>query len=173
MTGGIRAHAQALRIGRSIIAAQITIRATYQCDADTCFADALRFDELQDAMRGLASYKGFPAGASARSGETYVVDITLFGLFPVTAHTIFIERLDHANREMQSRERHRGVTAWDHHLSVQPHDNGTSCVWTDSVVIAAGWQTPMVARFAAYTYRYRHRKRQATAITSSIAAGQQ
>jgi hypothetical protein len=148
---------------------RIQITASYDQDADACFADAIRFDELQDAMRGLATYDGFAPGAVAEAGETYVVDITLFGLFPVTAHTMYVEQLDSAARELQSRERHKGVTAWDHHLSVQPDGNG-GCMWTDTVEIAAGWQTPMVARFAAYTYRYRHRKRNARAIHASVRA---
>lgn len=153
------------------MALMATITAAYAGDADAIFAEALRFDELQAAMKGFATYRGFPPGAVATQGETYVVDIRLWHLFPVTAHTIYVERLDFAARVMQSRERHRGVTHWDHRLSVQPDGDGAEAgrvLWTDEVVIDAGWQTPMIARFAAYTYRYSHRARRALSLTCSI-----
>ena len=120
-------------------------------------------------MKGFATYKGFPPGGIATEGEDVCRRRQALEAVPVTAHTIFVESLDKAGRVLQSRERHRGVSRWDHRLSVQPDDAGDRVVWTDEVVIDAGWQTPMVARFAAYTYRYRHKARQAIKISSTIA----
>lgn len=147
----------------------VDISAEYPGTPDTVFADARRFDDLRAAMRGLATYEGLPSGSVAREGETYVTDIVFWGLLPVTAHTIVIERVDPGARLMQSRERHRGVSRWDHRITVEPR--GSGAIWRDEVMIEAGWQTPFVARFAAYTYRYRHRSRHALAITSRVVRG--
>jgi NAD(P)-dependent dehydrogenase (short-subunit alcohol dehydrogenase family) len=53
---------------------RIQITASYDQDADACFADAIRFDELQDAMRGLATYDGFAPGAVAEAAQFLASD---------------------------------------------------------------------------------------------------
>jgi hypothetical protein len=147
----------------------IEIVADYCADPDQVFASALRFSEMGEAMAGLAVYSGFPESDTAKQGDTIVVDVTFWGIFKQRGHTMFIERLDRANRIIQSRESGQGVTRWDHTLSVQPH--GTLARWTDRVVIEAGWRTALMARFAAYIYARRHRHRNALAISSRIVEG--
>lgn len=145
-----------------------TIEATHPGEPDELFAQAMQFDELQDAMKGMAKYRGFPTGGVATEGETYVVDVTLWGLFPVTAHTIDMLRVDHGARVMESHERHKGVSNWDHTLTVGPGAAPGTSVWVDRVLIEAGWQTPMVARFARYVYCHRHRARQALSLSTRM-----
>lgn len=143
----------------------LIVTATYPSDADQTFALACTFDELADAMKGLARYKGLPDGP-ARHGETYVVDVTLWGFLKTKGHTMFVETLDHANRTIQSREHNPNVKRWDHTLTVQPTETG--CVWTDSVVIDAGWNTWGTTLFARMVYTRRHKHRGALSLTAQI-----
>ncbi|MGB0797851.1 MAG: hypothetical protein ACPGRD_00850 [Planktomarina sp.] len=144
---------------------QITVTATYPNDADTVFGHAIRFSELADAMRGLATYEGLPQ-APAQQGQTYVVDVTFWKLLKIKGHHIFVETLDFGKRVIQSREHNPNVKHWDHNLSVQPDVDG--CTWTDAVVIDAGWQTWVTSRFAAFMYKRRHKLRNATTITTQF-----
>jgi len=146
----------------------VTVTATHDGDPDAVFAEALQFDELQRAMKGLATYRGFPPGGVPIAGETYVVDVTLWGMFPVTAHTIEVLRVDHAARRLESHETHRGVKNWDHTLTVASGPAPGTAIWTDRILIDAGWQTPMVARFARYVYCHRHRARSASSLKTRI-----
>ncbi len=82
----------------------------------------------------------------------------------MTGHVIHVERLDQPARIIQSRESNPSIRRWDHTLSVQP--DGARVRWTDSVILDAGWQTFLTARFCAYVYRRRHRHRQALEITT-------
>ena len=144
---------------------EVTIDARYPRDADTVFAEALQFAELIEAMRGLARYDGLPEGLAAE-GETYLVDVTLFGCLKTPGHTMFVEKLDRSARVLQSREHNRSVTRWDHTLSVQPEGEG--CLWTDRVVIGAERGAWATARFARYVYARRHRHCGAQSITKAL-----
>lgn len=148
------------------MAATVEISAFYVGNADQIFGTALRFSELEDAMLGMARYSGFPPSGTAAEGDSFVVDVLFWGFLPVKGHHILIERLDVANRVIQSREHAKGVRRWDHHLSVQPY--GDQVRWTDTVVIDAGWKTPLIARFAALVYRRRHRFRRALKIDTKL-----
>ena len=145
--------------GEGVMEITVEVTARYKSDADTMFQSALRFSEMTDAMAGIATYSGLPANDTACEGETIVVDVTFWGLFKQKGHTMFIEKLDPVARIIQSRESGNGIKRWDHTLSVHP-DGAMTC-WTDTVVIEAGWRTPIIARFAAFLYLRRHRHRRA------------
>ncbi len=145
------------------MARAITIEAFYPGDADEIFASALDFSELRAAMSGLATYEGLPEG-EAQEGQHYTLDVTLFGWMKNAGHEIFLETLNRQERWLQSRERNATIRRWDHHLSVQPHEKGA--VWTDTVILDAGWQTWFVSLFVAYVYRYRHKRRETLSLKS-------
>lgn len=146
----------------------VTITATHNGDPDEVFAQALQFDALQRAMTGLATYRGFPPGGEPVAGETYVVDVRLWGLFPVTGHTIEVLKVDRTARVIESHETHRGVKNWDHTLTIAPGQMPGMALWTDRILIDAGWQTPVVARFARYVYCHRHRAQRAQGLRTSL-----
>ena len=148
------------------MAARVEVTALYDADPDATFAAALNFDELMEAMSGLAVYEGLDPGTVAEEGKTYRVDVTFWGLLKMTGHTMFVEKLDVPNRELQSREGGNGIERWDHNLSVHP-ENGKAR-WVDRIDIEAGWQTPFVARFARFVYTRRHKHRKALDITRRI-----
>ncbi len=149
------------------MAREITVTAHYPRDADTVFDEAIHFDEMVEAMKGIARYEGLPKGV-VEEGATYVVDITLFGVMKNPGHTMFVEMLDREARVIQSREKNAQVTRWDHTLSIQPERTGKGCVWTDRVIVEAPRMEWFTARFAAYVYTRRHKHRGAAALETVV-----
>ena len=144
----------------------VEITAHYPDHPDAVFCSALHFSEMAQAMAGIATYSGLPEDGPFREGDTIIVDVTFWGWFKQKGHAMFIERLDPRARIIQSRESGNGIRRWDHRLSIQP--DGEMTQWTDTVVIDAGWRTPIVARFAAMVYVHRHRHRKAMSISRRI-----
>lgn len=143
----------------------ITVSALYDGDPDEIFTQAIDLTEMQKAMQGLARYQGLP-DTPISQGDTYTVDIILFGILKTKGHVMHVETLAPDRRLVQSREHNPQVRQWDHTLTVEPHPKGS--IWTDRVAIDAGWQTPLTARFAAFVYTRRHRYRQGRDITCTI-----
>jgi hypothetical protein len=81
----------------------------------------------------------------------------LFGIIPLGIHSIFLERIDPVEREIQSREKDALVPRWDHLIRVRPTDDGET-LYSDEIIIEAGWLTPFVWLFAQAFYRHRQRK---------------
>jgi hypothetical protein len=146
---------------------RLLVEARYPEDADGVFVSALQFDELKEAMAGLAAYDGLPEGGEAKEGWIYKVDVTMWGVLKTKGHVIRVERLDRRNRRLQSREHNPSVKRWDHELTVEPDGQG-GCIWRDSVVLDAGWMTPLTARFARMVYRRRHKRRGAAALSARL-----
>jgi hypothetical protein len=144
----------------------VKVCATYDGDADQIFESALFFSEMADAMTGFATYTGFPASGTAQQGDTLTFKMVLWGIVKMPPHKVYIETISRAGRFIQSREHSKGIRRWDHHLSVQPV--GGQVIWTDNVVIDAGWKTRLVAYFASYMYARRHKFRNAIRITQSL-----
>ncbi|MGB0908652.1 MAG: hypothetical protein ACPGVT_14280 [Maricaulaceae bacterium] len=144
---------------------RILITAHYQADAQQTFLAALNPLEMAEAMTGLARYDGLPDHL-AKTGETWRVDVTMFGFFKTKGYAMFIESVDRDACVMQSREHGGAIKLWDHRLSVR--QEGERAIWTDDVTLDAGLMTPFMARFGAYMYRRRHRYRRALSITAQI-----
>lgn len=146
----------------------VEVTALYDGDPDEIFQNALRFEELTEAMEGFAVYEGLP-DEPAREGETYTVDVTFWGILKMRGHTMYIEKLDIPGRLLQSRESGNGIERWDHTLTVESEDGRAR--WRDRILIDAGWRTPIVTRFARHVYTYRHRHRAALEVRRSIGPG--
>ncbi|MGR3321082.1 MAG: hypothetical protein ACU0DK_04030 [Pseudooceanicola sp.] len=147
----------------------VTTTAIYPEPPDAVFARARDLGDLTRAMTGLAAYEGMP-DKLAEQGDRYEVDVTFWRVLRNPGHVIVVERVDPAARVMQSREHNPNVRRWDHTLTVAPHPEGS--LWTDRVVIDAGWRTPVVARLCAHVYRHRHRARDGRDIATRIVRGE-
>jgi hypothetical protein len=90
-------------------------------------------------------------------GATLHFRIYLFGIVPLGTHTISLERIDPAAREIQSRESEWLVRRWDHLVRVCPTGNGQT-LYSDEIIIDAGWATFFVWLFAHWFYRHRQRR---------------
>ena len=145
------------------MAAAIRIEAAYAEDPDAVFRSAVRYDELAEAMQGIAAYEGLPPG-EAQEGQTFDVTVTFWGWMKNPPHTIHVETRDDAARLLQSREHGGWIKRWDHRLQVLPDERGAR--WVDEIVIDGGWRTFTAAMFARYVYTTRHKARNALEITA-------
>lgn len=146
----------------------VTIEAIYPDDPDSIFAGALDLAEMKQAMAGIARYEGLPDGVITE-GDTHTVDVLMWGWMRTRGYVMRVERLDRTARVLQSREHNPQVSRWDHTLSLSSHPQGA--LWTDRIVLEAGWQTRFTAMFCRYVYSHRHKARNASSITASIARG--
>jgi hypothetical protein len=69
----------------------------------------------------------------------------LFGIIPIGTHTIFIERIDPAARELQSREGGKLVRRWDHLVRVRPTGDGRT-LYSDEILIEAAYSLRLAVR---------------------------
>lgn len=81
----------------------------------------------------------------------------LFGIILLGTHTIFLERIDPVAKEIQSRESEPLVRRWDHLIRVRPTSDGQT-LYSDEIIIEAGWLTAFVWLFAQWFYRHRQRR---------------
>ncbi|OWU84133.1 hypothetical protein ATO6_13810 [Oceanicola sp. 22II-s10i] len=146
----------------------ITIEAIYPGDPDQIFAEALDLREMKQAMAGIARYDRLPDKV-IEQGDRYDVDVTMWGWLKTRHHVMQVVRVDPAARIVQSHESNPQVRRWDHRLSFGPHPEGA--LWTDRIVLDAGWQTPITARFCRHVYRQRHIARRALRIATRIRRG--
>ncbi len=143
----------------------LTVSALYLRDADTVFAEALSFQEMAEATRGVATYKDLPKGNFVE-GETYTLNVTVWGVMRNPNYQVHVERLDPLERVVQSREFGFMIRNWDHTLTVVPEGDG--CRWTDRIEIDCSWATGYMAWVGSKLYRRRHVNRQGEDITAAI-----
>lgn len=134
----------------------IRVSANYQHDPDTLFDRATHFDDLISATRKIARYDGLPQGKMVQ-GRTYDTDIGILGLTLCKGYRIHIRKICNTDRVMESSETHETVPVWAHRIMIDQTASGSR--WTDEVFIDAGRKTALVARYAMFMYRLRHRER--------------
>lgn len=143
----------------------IRVSANYLHDPDALFDRATHFDDLIAATRKIARYDGLPQGKMVQ-GRTYDTDISILGLSLCKGYRIHIRRICDRDRVMESSETHETVPVWAHRITIDPTATGSR--WTDEVFINAGRKTSLVARYAMFMYRLRHRERRGLIEGSTI-----
>ncbi|MDB9838578.1 hypothetical protein OAC40_00450 [bacterium] len=143
----------------------VTVTAQYSQTPDKVFADAIDLKELVAAMSDIAVYRGMPSEPLCQA-MTIVSDVTFWGWLKIEGHHMHLENLDLVGRRLQSREHSKMVKRWDHQITVIP--NQTGAIWIDQVELDAGWKTYFVALFCRYMYKHRHRRRNASQISTRI-----
>ncbi len=81
----------------------------------------------------------------------------LFGFIPLGTRTLLFERIDPVAHEIQTREHDPLIQRWDHRISVRQAPAGQT-LYADEIEIGAGVLTWLVALFAAWFYRHRHKR---------------
>ncbi|WP_439140797.1 hypothetical protein [Planktotalea sp.] len=118
---------------------------------------ATDLDCLQDAVRGLLAFEGLPRGA-IKEGQVIDVKVSLFGLLPAQPYRMEVIAFSEDNMCFTSNEVGMGVRHWQHSLRVVPHARGAELI--DVIEIEAGWRTSLIAAWARYMYKRRHKPRQ-------------
>jgi hypothetical protein len=146
-------------LGRSS-AMKVHVECVLPCPAEKAWDVVQRPALLLEVVRPLL---GLAPVDAPRFPERWVEGSTvrcrsyLFGLIPFGVRTIFLERIDPAAGEIQTREHDRSIRRWDHLIRVRPAGEGRTR-YSDEVVIEAGWATFLVWLFARWLYRHRQRR---------------
>jgi hypothetical protein len=107
---------------------------------------------------------GTPFPERWSEGATIRCRLFIFGVIPMGIHTLFFEKIDQKNYEIQSREHDSLVARWDHLVSIKPLDDSRS-IYRDTIDIDAGSLTLVVWAWANWFYRHRQRRWRALAKT--------
>lgn len=81
--------------------------------------------------------------------------LKLFGVLPMSRHSIEIVEADPAGGWARTREHSATMKVWNHELSVEPLGD-SACRYTDEIEMDAGAATPVAALFAKGFYAWRH-----------------
>ncbi len=118
-------------------------------------APVLRMPALDDRQRAW------------QPGESVTTRLLLFGVLPVSRHTVRIDVLDDAAMTARTDEHGGPVSVWRHHLTVEAA-GPTSCRYTDEVEIGAGRLTALVGVLASGFFRWRqHRWRRLAPVLAA------
>ena len=105
-----------------------------------------------------------------RPGEAVTTWLLLFGLLPLSRHTVVVDVFDDAARTARTEEHGGPVSVWRHRLTVEPA-GPDRCHYTDEIEIGAGALTGIVADFAAAFFRWRrHRWRRLARVLAAACA---
>jgi hypothetical protein len=92
-----------------------------------------------------------------RPYRTLRLRLYAFSIIPLGMHSIFVERVDEAAREIRTREVDSLCRRWDHRIRVQDAGPGRT-LYRDELLIDAGKFTLLVWLFASVFFRHRHRR---------------
>lgn len=92
-----------------------------------------------------------------REGECGSGWILLWHVIPLWRHTIQVNAIDESSRTIRTAEHGGVVKVWKHDLHVEPAGE-QRCRYSDTIEIAAGRFTRVVASLARLFYRYRQRR---------------
>lgn len=136
----------------------VHVESVFDVGADEVWDRFRRIETMVYLLRGLL---GVPAlkGARIEAAEGQVASpwILLFHVIPLHRHTIEVVEVDAGSRTIRTHEHGGLIRRWDHTLHAEALPGGR-CRYADTVIIDAGWATPVVAAFAKIAYRYRHRR---------------
>lgn len=108
--------------------------------------------------KGLLSFKAqehFPM--IWKEGEVIHAKLRFFGVIPAWKHSIEFKKISDQSMTMLTQERGGFVKHWNHEIKFE-NKNNTTCIYTDTVEIQAGFFTPFVWLFANILYRYRQQR---------------
>ena len=138
----------------------VRIQSVFDCPPEKVWAELQKSALHREIIRPLMRFRSLDAPGTSEcwtQGCTFHFRIYLFGVIPLGKHTIFIERIDPAAGEVQSREHSALVRRWDHLIRIRPTPDGQT-LYSDEVEISAGVLTPLVWAFAQWFYRHRQRR---------------
>lgn len=144
---------------------QVLVAARYDMAAQSLFDRARSFGDLIEMTRRISVYDGLP-DAEMQEGATYRTDIRIFGLVRCNDYEIRVNKICGETLRIETLESNANVRLWSHQIQIKPTETGA--IWVDHVILDAGLTTPVVARYARFMYRHRHRTRGGAVIESRL-----
>ena len=139
---------------------KVYLESVLNCPPERVWAEVQRSSLLLEVAHPLARIEPVDAADLPEhwvEGATIRCRSYLFGIIPLGTRVIYLERIDRATREIQSRESDPLIRRWDHLIRVQAARQGWT-LYSDEIEIDAGWLTFLVWLFAQWFYHHRQRK---------------
>jgi ligand-binding SRPBCC domain-containing protein len=139
---------------------RVYVESVLPCPPEKVWHELQRPALLCELSRPLVSFvpaDGAPFPERWLEGDTWHLKVSLFGILPLGSHNISVERIDPGARTIQTRESGPRVRRWDHQLRVRASGDGRT-VYSDEIIIEAGWLTGLVWLYAQALYRHRQRR---------------
>lgn len=138
---------------------KISVSSVFDCPPEKMWKKLLDIGTLIYICKPWATFRPVGGTLSDRWEENvaYRFRLNVSGCIPVGVHEIRLERIDSGKLEIQSRERNKIVTTWDHLITLRETDGGKTH-YTDIVELRAGVLTPFVALWSIGFYKHRQRK---------------
>ncbi|MFW6030073.1 MAG: hypothetical protein ACOCRO_07440 [Halanaerobiales bacterium] len=138
----------------------ITVRSILPSSAKSVWEKLQDFKTLTYITKPLLSFKPRnedDSGFKWLEGERYYFKLRLLSLIPIGVHQMYVERVDEKNYEIQTFEKNRIVSTWDHYIKLESQQDGT-IIYTDRVEIHAGILTGLVCYLSKCFYNYRQKR---------------
>lgn len=135
----------------------VRLQHNYDASPARVWALATDLDALETVMQGIIAFKGLPK-EHVYTGQKFDIQVSLFGRLPWQPYSMEVLECDDDAMVLRSSEIGAGVKSWRHTLTVTATENGGSCL-TDHIEIEAGIMTVLIAVWARYLYRARHKPR--------------
>jgi ligand-binding SRPBCC domain-containing protein len=136
---------------------RVWVQSVFDAPPDVVWAEVTKPALLAYVTSPLLTFKrqgGAPLPDLWREGDSINFNLFGLGVIPLGPHTVNMERIDTAAREIQSRESGQMAEVWWHYVAVEEYP-GARTLYTDEIDIYAGPLTGVVACFARFFYRYR------------------
>jgi hypothetical protein len=139
---------------------KVYVESVLPCAAEKVWDEVQRPSLLLEVIRPLVKLVPVDAPQFPErwvEGTTVRCKSYLFGIIPLGTRTIFLERIDSAVGEIQSRESDALIRRWDHLVRVRGTGDGRA-QYSDEIALEAGLLTGFVWLFAQWFYRHRQRR---------------
>src|SRR5438128_564277 len=100
---------------------KVFVRSKFDCTPDLVWAEVQTSRLLEEVMFPLLRFlpaDGKPFPTRWPEGATCRGNLRFLGVIPLGGHSIFFERIDPSNRQIQTREKGPWIRLWDHLISV-------------------------------------------------------
>ena len=151
---------------------KVYVESVLECSSDKIWDEVQKSSSFLEVIYPLVKVTPLPSQAFPqrwRAGSTVKCKSYVFGLVPLGTRSVFFERIDQAQREIQTREHDPLIRRWDHLIRVRAADSGQTR-YIDEIHIDAGLLTVAVWLFAHWFYR--HRQRRWKGIARRLASGE-
>ncbi|MBY0538064.1 hypothetical protein K2P47_01545 [Patescibacteria group bacterium] len=116
---------------------------------------------LRDVAKGFVTYHGelpeeWEVGTKVDIRPKFLK--LPWSLLPEGRHLVEVIKVDHNQLFIETVESGGVVEYWHHVMKIEPVPGCDFCMYTDTILLEAGWATGIVARIADSLYRHRHER---------------
>lgn len=151
--------------GKNVTAHRLTVSSDIPININTAWAKVQTSGLLEFVAKGMLKFKPlegkFPEiwkeGSSVKTAMYAYCIIPMGGV-----HTLYMEKIDGANKVIQSKEWDSFARVWNHKISMKKTGD-TSIHYEDEIIIYGGFWTGLISLWAKSFYKHRQKRWQLVA----------